>query len=93
MRDKNIIAVFSIDAKHNKNSKALIGLFENKDMAIKILIPTLKNVCDEDFADMGYNTSKELLNELIDSLKENDQTNHLSENYVIESKLLNELFL
>lgn len=93
MATKNIIAVFLSDEHHNKNSYKLVGIFDSTEKAIKALRPTIEAVCSEDFKDAGYVTSEDFCNDCIDNLKEFNQTQTLSENYVMETILLNELCL
>lgn len=93
MRDRKVTALFAADAHHNKNSKVLLGIFDNKDTAIKAIKPTLKSIADDNFADMGYTTAKQLCDDLVSNLQDNDQTQSLSENYVIETILVNEINL
>ena len=93
MATKNLSVLYRTDAKHNKSSYELVGIFESKDKAIKTIRPIIEGVCSEDFKDAGYISSEDFCNDCIDNLKEFNQTQTLIENYVIETVILNELSL
>jgi predicted CoA-binding protein len=90
---KQIAVLFATDANHNRNSYRVVGIFESKERAIKAIIPTLQNVANEDYEDMGYEAAEDLVCDFIDNLHQLQQTQTLNENYVIETRLLNEINL
>ena len=90
---KTIFLVFRTDAHISYASYDLVGVFTTKGAAIKALDVTIENAAEESYFDCGYSDAKTFYTDMIFQLNNYNQTQNLSENYVIREQQLNKLDL
>lgn len=83
--------IYSTDTNLMYNSYKLIGVCDNKEKAINLLMPALKKYAKENWKGDGYNNKEQQLKDLVYSLESISQTQSMDENFVLEQIALNKL--
>lgn len=89
---KKVFIIYSADAWISSASKELIAICDSKEKAIQLLIPEIDKASNESYEDNGYETAKQLYNDALYLLRDKNQTQQFSKNFVIEEKDLNTIF-
>lgn len=88
---KTVFALYETDAFISTASKCLIGIFDDKDLLIKKATKLLKEKCEDEWKENGYNSAAHNLTDAIDSMHRINQTQCFSENLHIDMLELNKL--
>lgn len=85
----SVFILYSADANLSYASYTLEAVCESKEKAIELITPTLKRESKNAYKDATYSNAKEMLSDILSNLREMNQTQTLSTNYVIREHLLN----
>ena len=88
---KQVFIIYTADANLMHDSKVLKAVCTTKQKAIDLLKPSLQMAAIENFADFSYLNSGQMFADLVQTLTDYNQTQRLSENYMIEAIEVNEL--
>lgn len=86
------VLVYSADSGLSYNSYILMAVCDTKQIAINLIMPELVKYSIENFTSEGYDSSKQLIGDLIHSLNDISQTQSMDTNYVIKEIEANKLF-
>jgi len=88
---KKVFILYTADAHLMTDSREFIGVYDSKAKAINDITQDLREVSKQTYKDKGYTKYTSMLDDLIDNLYSLNQTQTLSENYIIEEVTLNKL--
>jgi len=89
---KKVFIVYSADTWISHASRKPIAICDSKEAAILLLTPKIREAANEEYKDDGYETANDLFEDAMFLLKDKNQTQHFSTNYVIEEQELNTIF-
>ena len=88
---KKVFVIYTADGNLMNDSKQMIAVCTTKKKAIDLIKPQLEMAAIESFSDLSYLNSNVMLSDLLNNLNTINQTQSLSENYMIEEIELNTL--
>lgn len=87
--NSSIFIIYSADTHLSYDSYRVEAIAESKAMAIQLLLPLLEKEAAHSYKDANYTTSEKMVSDLLNNLKDLNQTQTLDINYVLKEQKLN----